>query len=268
MKTSLHHRLIVFFALASCLGVLACKTSDPATGEKSGGGSPSAVTSKGGCYNAYYPASATLKKTYKTTFSGDKPAPSTHTESYSNVTNDGFTQKMEFAPQAKSGHAASATDVTLESSFKCNPEGIVAMEYGSLNTGQNTKFKFKTSKAEGVTFPSESDWKIGKKWQMSYQVEGQMTGAPSPAMNMAPKGTIVLDSEIVGEESVTVPAGTFQAFKVVMTINNKLNLNMMGRDIPMNNTFKTNAWFAKDVGMVKSQTEGIGAITELMSLTK
>lgn len=254
-------------ALIGALSCLGCKNSAPATGEKSSGGLLSGVTSKSGCYNAYYPATSTLKKTYKTVFTGGNLPPSTHTESFTNIANDGFRQKMEFAP-SETKAAQKTETLTVEGDIKCKPEGLMAMEYGSLSMGQNTKFKFKTIKAEGISFPNESDWKVGKKWEMNYQVEGQVTGAPSPAMNMAPKGTIVMDAEIVGEESVAVPAGTFQTFKVVMAMHNKLSMSMMGREIPMDNTFKMISWFAKDVGMVKSQVELVGTTTELITLTK
>ncbi|MFN7929755.1 MAG: hypothetical protein U0Y68_17785 [Blastocatellia bacterium] len=260
MKTS----LLFGFLLLVLLGGIACKSSSSNSEEKGGGGLVAGSASKGGCYNAYFPATETMKKTYKTVFANNTMPPSTYTESAANLTKDGFQHRMTFAPSdTKNGQT-----LTVEGGVKCAPEGLMVMEYGNLAMGQNTKFKFKTIKADGVTFPNESDWTVGRKWAMTYEVQGEVTGAPNPAMNMAPRGAIAMDSEIVGSESVTVPAGTFQTFKVVMVMNQKLNLQMNGRDIPMNNNFKTTAWFAKGVGMVKSQTELVGATTELVSLTK
>lgn len=265
MKTSRWLCHFTGFLLLALLGAVGCKNASPA-GEKGAGGVLSGPTSNGGCYNAYYPATATLKKTYKIVYANNQMPPATYTESYANLAQDGFQHKITFPPtEAKSG---TTQPLTVEGGIKCQPAGLMAMEYGSLSMGQNTKFKFKTIKAEGVTFPNESDWKVGHKWTMTYEVEGQMTGVPAAAFKMSPQGTIAMNSEIVGTESVTVPAGTFQAFKVSMTMSQKLNMNMMGRDIPMDMSFKTTSWFAKDVGMVKAQTEEMGATTELVTLAK
>lgn len=252
--------------------LFSCKSSTP-TGETASSGASSPVSSSGntaksGCYNAYYPASATMKKTYKITYGNGAASASNYTESYSNLTSDGFVQKLEFAPMEKSAKAGAATGVTVEGGIKCKPDGLAILEYGNLTAGQNLKYKYKTINTNGISFPNDSEWKVGKKWQMVYDVEGQMTEAPIEAMKMSPKGTITISCEILGSESVTVATGTYDAFKVAMTYNSNLKLNMMGREMPMNMTFKSNTWFAKDIGMIKSSTDEFKAITELVALTK
>ncbi len=273
MNTSINQQFWRQFLVAVLFcGVLlaGCKSS-PSTSE-SGGGLLSAITSKGGCYNAYYPATATLKKTYKTTFAGSSMPSSTHTETFSNVTADGFSQKMEFAPREKnipSGHEP-AERMTVEHQFKCQPDGLAAVEFVNMALGNQMNIKYKTLNVNGLSFPKESDWKVGKKWQIAFQIESEAAlGAMKEAMKMLRKGTITMDCEIVGQESVTVPAGTFEAFKVNINISNKMSMSIAGREMPINNDIKTVSWFAKDAGIVKSNYEGMGgAGTELIALTK
>jgi hypothetical protein len=257
----------IFFALAifSLVGYAGCKSTPPATDSSTASSSSAGGQTTNACYNAYYPATATLKKTYKITYSGGGMPSSTYTESYGNLSSDGFAQKLEFAPtNAKAG----ATNVTVESGVRCQSDGLAIMEYGNLTAGQNLKYKYKTTNSNGISFPKESEWQVGKKWQMVYDVEGQMTDAPIEAMKMSPKGTITINCEILGQESVTVAAGTYDAFKVAMTFNSNLKMNMMGREMPMNMTFKSQVWFAKDVGMVKNSADEFKAVTELVALTK
>jgi hypothetical protein len=103
---------------------------------------------------------------------------------------------------------------------------------------------------------------------MAYDVEGEMTEAPIAAMKMNPKGTITISCEILSKESMTVATGTYDTFKVAMTFNSNLKMNMMGREMPFDMTFKSNVWFAKDVGMIKSSADEFKAVTELIALTK
>ncbi len=273
MNTSINRQL--WIAVLFCGALLAgCKSSTPSS--ESGGGLLSAITSKGGCYNAYYPATATLKKTYKTTFAGSSMPPSTHTETFSNVTADGFSQKMEFAPSevktAVGGNQGNTERMTVEHRFKCQPDGLAAVEFVNMALGNQMNLKYKTLNVNGLSFPKESDWQVGKKWQIAFQIEGESAlGDPAmkQALKMLRKGTITMDCEIVGQESVTVPAGTFEAFKVNINISNKISMNIAGREMPMNNDIKTTSWFAKDAGVVKSSYEGMGgAGTELIALTK
>ncbi|HEX4946655.1 MAG TPA: hypothetical protein VFZ34_08335, partial [Blastocatellia bacterium] len=217
---------------------------------------------------AYYPATPTMKKTYKITYSEGPISNASYTESYRNLTSNGFVQKLEFAPTESKGKAGAASAVTVESGVRCQPDGLAIMEYGNLTAGQNLKYKYKTTNTNGISFPPESEWQVGKKWQMVYDVEGQMTDAPIEALKMSPKGTITINCEILSKESVTVPTGTYDAFKVAMNYNSNLKMNMMGREMPINMSFQSNTWFAKDVGMIKSSADEFKAVTELVSLTK
>lgn len=273
MHTSSMPKIYFAIALLFVLSLFGCKSagpnsstnnaSQPSTADKK-----SSANTTGSCYNAYYPATPTLKKTYKITYGAGGMSPATYTESYINLTSDGFVQKLEFAQRNTTGKAGAGTDIKVEGGVKCKPDGLAILEYGNLTAGQNMKFKYKTMNTNGISFPNDAEWQVGKKWQMVYDVEGQMLDAPKTVMNMATKGAITIGCEIIGKESITVPTGTYDTFKVAMTYNPNLKMTMMGREVPMNMTFKSTTWFAKDIGMVKSIADEFKATTELMTLTR
>lgn len=78
------------------------------------------------------------------------------------------------------------------------------------------------------------------------------------------------DSAVIGQESVTVPAGTFQdAVKVEARMQMKIHLSGMGKTA--NGSDVMTAWFAKGVGLVKyverqelSPLGDRGMVTEIM----
>ena len=259
-------KLIVGIFFIVNLFVGGCRTTTENT-STTGSSTPakSSAVAGGGCDNAYYPATPTLQKTYRATYTGGKLPTSTYTESYTNFTKDGFIQKTQFPPmETKAGK----TDVTsIEHGFRCGAEGLMALEYANVNAGQESRFKFKTVKSDGISFPHENDWNIGKKWQAHFEVEGLPSDDEKIPM-MLKDGNFTLDYEIVSAEKVTVPAGSYETFKIAMTVTSKMNLGMQGRSMPMNlPPFKNFVWFAKDVGMVKSEVLGM-ATTELMELKK
>ncbi len=257
---------ILVVGLVSLLS--ACKSADPnvAGGNANVGSIDQKISVSGACVNAYYPATPTLKRTYKTSFAGNSLSPSTYTESFKNFTSDGYTYRMNFEPResAKAGGEA----LTLEGGIKCSPQGLMLMEYANLQAGNAMNVKVKTTKAEGVTYPVESEWKVGKKWNMKYDVEMQFDQKLMPQMKVNPQGTYEMDWEIVGQEAVTVPAGTFDALKVILTFKNNISMSMGGVKIPSGAAFQSTVWVAKDVGMVKTVMDKANATTELISLVK
>ena len=69
-----------------------------------------------------------------------------------------------------------------------------------------------------------------------------------------------MTSTVVGEESVSVPAGSYTAMKISQ--HTALDLSVTVRDFsaPMNISFESTSWFARGVGMVK--TVGGGELGE------
>ncbi len=91
---------------------------------------------------------------------------------------------------------------------------------------------------------------------------------PDATMNMAvDMGGISMkmdvsltDRKVIGEESVTTPAGTFDCYIISYTSNIKMGMNRTGT---------AKQWFAKGVGMVKQEDYNKkGKITSSSELTK
>ena len=70
----------------------------------------------------------------------------------------------------------------------------------------------------------------------------------------------ISERKVLGKESVTTPAGTWECFK----ISSKSKINMkMGINIPMN--FETTEWYAPGFGIVKSENSKGGG-TEITAV--
>ncbi|MEW6125676.1 MAG: hypothetical protein AB1757_01325 [Acidobacteriota bacterium] len=205
------------------------------------------------CVNPYYPVSPTLKRQYRNTYT-DTRLNTTYTETYTNIAADSFTYHFNFS------NGSSQTN-----GFKCTAEGLATVEFAQVNSGgdQANAVKFQTLKATGVTIPAPDKWVKGYKWTSSYEVEGKFPMGDA-------KGNITIANEIVGEENVTVPAGTYKAFKVEANIVQKMMASEgAGKPltIPIDGSIKVVNWYAKDVGMVKTSVEGLSTV-ELLSFVK
>jgi hypothetical protein len=62
----------------------------------------------------------------------------------------------------------------------------------------------------------------------------------------------VLNRKVEGKETVTTPAGTWEAYKINYNSLFKVEVGSTGRGIPMN--FKITEWFVPGYGIVKSET--------------
>ena len=83
--------------------------------------------------------------------------------------------------------------------------------------------------------------------------------------NMMSSEVMITDRKVVGQEEVTTPAGTFDCFKI--TYNTEVDMKVMG----MNRTssYPGVHWFARNVGMVKSESyDQKGKLDSYMLLTK
>ncbi|HKV42820.1 MAG TPA: hypothetical protein VJX67_26715, partial [Blastocatellia bacterium] len=159
-------------------------------------------------------------------------------------------------------HQESSNGLQLDSTWQCQSDGLAAMQYGDLSMPE-TRLKLDTQRAGGVTLPSAAKWQKGAKWSNSYEVTGQMSlGGPRP---VDVQGTISVANEIVAEETVTVPAGTYDAFKVVSTITQDLSLRNT-RAAPIRMSFGSSSWYVKDVGMVKALSQDLKSTTVLSAV--
>ena len=218
-------------------------TEEPTPSEAGGGDEPvitdeaPAASESDLCANEYYPVSDGATWSYYGT--------STTTEDFSftntitSTRSDGFTVTVDF------------DNVTLTQEWACTVDGILALEIGGGNAGtlraDNVNLVMDTQNASGITYPNEI--LPGDTWTHTLDFIGTMdiSGEPAEA-----NGDTQSTYTAIGIESVTVPAGTFDAMKIETTNTININSTFQGTTVPVTFTGTTTTWLAPGVGWVKS----------------
>lgn len=132
---------------------------------------------------------------------------------------------------------------SMKQVWQCTAEGIIAPNYGSVLN--STDIKVEPRRISGVTLPPENDLTIGKTWTAVYESKAQLPSGMGETVSR-----VTVNNKVVSlDDEVQTPGGTFKAMKVEMVLDIATQLN--GKNLPVP-PFKTTAWFAPDVGMVKS----------------
>lgn len=211
----------------------------PVTSE---GGMP--VRGEGLCSNAYYPVRQGATWNYKS--SGGSAGEYSFTDTLSSVREDGFTLSTQIG------------GVTLTQEWACKPEGLVALQFGgapaAMLSAQNMQLNLEMGNASGVTFPNEIN--AGDQWQHGLDLQGDVTvlGEQGTAT-----GTAENSFTAVGKESVTVPAGTFEAMKVQVDTTLNMNVSYQGLTVPVVFSGSYTYWFVQGIGWVKVSGTGNAA---------
>lgn len=202
------------------------------------------------CTNPYLPIVQGATWNYKLTGS----LPDTYTRSIVSIEAGGFTDQDVFG-----------TGVTRQGKWSCDNGTLTALDPtgGSASvTSQNVNADFQTTSASGVTLPAALN--PGDTWTQTITLEGTeiISGQQIPAKNEFSNSCTV-----VGPESVTVEAGTFDAVRVDCNTNMKITITMNNNPIESPITFTASNWYAEKVGVVKISTTGSGfdSTTELVS---
>jgi hypothetical protein len=216
-------------------------TEEPQATELPGPSDATPAAREGFCANAYYPVSEGATWSYKST--GSPAGDYSYTDTVTSVRADGFTLSSQFE------------DVTRTQEWTCKPEGLVALQLGgpsaaTLNT-QNMQLNLSVNNVSGVTFPSEIT--TGKEWQHMLEFEGDLDIAGTPA---EATGAAESNFTALGTESVTVPAGTFDAMKIQVNSTITINASFQGVSMPVAFSGQYIFWFAQGVGSVKADGTG------------
>ena len=204
----------------------------------------------GPCYNDFFPVVEGASWTYNTT--GVGAAPSSYTQSIAEAGEDGFTLT----------HTIDGNETVLSIDYACGEDGLSSATLGGL-PGAAGGFSMQVTSFTGTNFPPSDQWKVGATWAASSTVEG---GGTIQDIEAVATGTVDQTYDIVALESVTVPAGDFDAYKVNLTLTEKLALSMNGTEVPVEFTTNSTQWYAEGVGLIKSVTEGdFASTTELAS---
>jgi len=212
------------------------------------------------CGNPYYPFKPGLAIAYKV-------SPSTGAEGDSDYT----IRTLSVSGTTAKTRTEMAGGVTADMEADC-ASGSVELK-GSSNldaAAQGVGFKTTVLASSGTFMPSNVS--AGTVWNNSETILMEFTEGASASMGPI-TSTTTEQSRAIGEESVTVPAGTYTAIKVELTrtITSKFSGGPKGIKLPAMppTTVKSTEWWVKGIGMVKSVTvsEGQTSTVEAKSIT-
>jgi len=202
---------------------------------------PTATVEQDLCTNIYYPVRQGASWTYKST--GGPAGEYSFTDSITSVREDGFTLSTQIG------------DLTRTQEWTCTAEGLAALQLGgapaAMLNSQNIQLNLDINNATGVTFPRQIN--PGDQWQQTMDVTGNVTMMNEEA---EATGDVQMNFSAIGNESVTVPAGTFEALKVEVDVTLNVNATYQGITLPVSFTGNYIYWFAPNVGWVKASGTG------------
>jgi hypothetical protein len=198
-------------------------------------------TELGFCSNTYYPVRQGATWTYKST--GGPAGEYSFTDTITAVGADGFTLSTQIG------------DLVRTQEWTCTAEGLTALQLGgapaAMLNSQNIQLNLDIDNATGVTFPSQIN--PGDQWQQKMDVTGTVRAMNEDA---EASGTVQMSFNAIGNESVTVPAGTFDALKVNVDVALNVNASYEGITLPVSFSGAYTYWFAPGVGWVKASGTG------------
>lgn len=223
------------FLSALILANLACGlgSSTPAQGgdpAQSGGSSSSGKPTAAGCDNPYYPVKNGASWEYELTGS----LPGSMTRTLADVTETDFSVQESLQGGAE-----------LLNDWSCDD--------GDLTMSSIEMEGYTTLSSKGISIPG--DLKEGSTWTQELVYE-------TKAGDMEMTTTITNTCTAKGSESVTVPAGTFDAMLVECKM---LSTSIVkGTDTPTTAEVANQTWYATGVGMVKSKNSVSGYESEYL----
>ena len=196
---------------------------------------------QGLCTNLYYPVRQGATWTYKST--GGPAGEYSFTDTITAVRDDGFALSTQIG------------DLTRTQEWTCTASGLAALQLGgapaAMLNSQNIQLNLDITNATGVTFPAQIN--PGDQWQQTMDVTGNVTMMNEEA---AAAGNAQMNFSAVGNESVTVPAGTFDALKVNVDVTLNVDATYEGITLPVSFSGNYTYWFAPSVGWVRSSGTG------------
>ena len=249
--------LLLASMLACNLGTSAPEGDGSKPADGSTAEAPSAVpteaapASVGACDNPFMPVVVGATWTYNL----NGPVPDTYVHSILSIEASGFTEQDIFG-----------TGVTRQGIWNCENGNLIALNpsggSSSSVTAEGTSVDFKTTALEGITLPASLN--PGDSWSQSLTLEGTQTinGETFPASNQ-----LTQNCTAAGNESVTVPAGTFDAMRVDCQVTMNITLDMAGSPLATTISLNNTNWYAIKVGLVKTVSTGSGldSVIELTS---
>jgi hypothetical protein len=159
---------------------------------------------------------------------------------------------------------ADIEEVTVTYHWICTTEGLVSYDYGNLGfssagLGDLGEFSFEVVDEEGTFLLPPDEMVPGATWSNSFTIQSTVSvqgQSLTSSMRMSTNYTVV------GFETITTPAGTFEALRVEQT--GTWTNETMGQSF--SSASNGVSWFAAGVGMVRNESSAEG-VTTAMELT-
>ncbi|GAB4570556.1 MAG: hypothetical protein Fur0017_17380 [Anaerolineales bacterium] len=204
----------------------------------------------GDCANLYLPVIAGATWNYSVT----GPTSDTFTRSITSANANGFADQDVYA-----------SGVTRQAEWNCKDGNLISLSPGgnAANvTASEVSTELQTTAFLGVTLPATIN--PGDSWTQSHVLEGTQTiGGESFPLS----SNVNSNCTAAGIESITVPAGTFDAMRVDCQMSMDVTISMPELPVSSSLSLSGTTWYAEGVGMVKTSATGGGmdSVTELTS---
>ncbi len=218
---------------------------------------PGPLTSSPLCDNALLPTNQGATWTYIST--GGPGGTFTYTDTVTAERADGFTITSQFS------------DLVRTQEWSCQNDGLKALQLGGGTAAGISTLgmtgAFTSAEITGVSLPKEVT--SGMTWNYSLKMQGTM--AMPGDQQAQSSGVYSVTMMELGRETITVPAGTFEAVKIQSNAIIDILTNFSGIEVPIKFNGTTISWYVPGVGFVRSIENGdfggtiFAATTELQS---
>jgi hypothetical protein len=194
------------------------------------------------CANEYIPVKNNTIYNYSST--GSPSGSYSFTRTITNVRADGFTVDTKFKNQ------------DLPQEWSCKPEGLVPTQLGATDATSILAFeKFTNLTAANITgFVMPPAVTPGAEWNYALDIQGTEKVQEGNPATMT--GRVAINYVAGNKESVTVPAGTFDAIAIEVSTVIDFNVVSGSNTVKLSLDSTYTVWYAPGVGWVKSNGYG------------
>jgi hypothetical protein len=172
------------------------------------------------CSSAFYPTDPDLRWRYRRLNDNQ-----VYTQTFTHLGVDALIEQRRFANR------------TETTKWTCTPQGLRTLPEGDLPVPGGS---VRLTKLTGVVIPSNEAWRVGGHWTYRYELKGRVAFFELV-------GFLEVENRIIARETISVPAGRFEALRVEAVFRGELGIGFGGR---------ATYWFAEGVGVVKQISEG------------
>lgn len=163
--------------------------------------------------------------------------------------------------------------ITSQAAWTCSDEGLISTDMASTNLpmvmeayGYDYEYEVETLEFSGITFPANDRWVVGTEWTGNWKVQGDIYVEDVGMTNA--NIDVTMNNTIAAEESVSVPAGTYEnALRVDSVMLMDIVISYQDMTLPsVKAEYNMSSWYVQGVGMVKQASEDAGMLMELGSM--